>query len=37
MIALQVNNLNENRKIANEEQTILVQLLEDLEFAKVQS
>lgn len=37
LIALQVNNLNENRKIANEEQTILVQLLEDLEFAKVQS
>lgn len=37
LIALQVNNLNENRKIANEEQTILVQLLEDLDFAKVQS
>lgn len=37
LIALQVNNLNENRKVANEEQAILVQLLEDLELAKVQS
>lgn len=37
LIALQVNNWNENRKIANEEQAILVRLLEDLEFAKTQS
>ena len=37
LIALQVNTWNENRKIANEEQAILVRLLEDLEFAKIQS
>jgi hypothetical protein len=37
LIALQVNTWNENRKIANEEQAILVRLLEDLEFAKTQS
>lgn len=37
LIALQVNNWNENRKTAAEEQTILSQLLEDLEFAKIQS
>lgn len=37
LIALQVNSWNENRKIANEEQAILVRLHEDLEFAKTQS
>lgn len=37
LIALQVNTWNENRKIANEEQAILTQSLEDLEFAKTQS
>lgn len=37
LIALQVNTWNENRKIANEEQAILVRLLEDLELAKIQS
>lgn len=37
LIALQVNTWNENRKIANEEQAILVRLLEDLKFARIQS
>ncbi|PWN05487.1 DUF6090 family protein [Rhodohalobacter mucosus] len=37
LIALQVNNWNENRKTATEEQTLLAQLLEDLEFARIQS
>ncbi len=37
LIALQVNTWNENRKVANEEQAILVRLLDDLEFAKTQS
>ncbi len=37
LIALQVNTWNENRKVTNEEQAILVRLLEDLELAKIQS
>lgn len=36
LIALQVNNWNEQRKVDNEEQAILARLLEDLEFAKIQ-
>ena len=37
LIALQVNTWNENRKIANEEQAILIRLLDDLKLAKADS
>ncbi|NBB76574.1 MAG: hypothetical protein GVY02_04270 [Bacteroidetes bacterium] len=37
LIALQVNTWNENRKIANEEQAILIRLVDDLKLAKADS
>ncbi|MEX2605497.1 MAG: DUF6090 family protein [Gracilimonas sp.] len=37
LLALQVNTWNENRKIANEEQAILIRLLDDLKLAKADS